>query len=231
MPDCCNPSGYQRFFNEGEAADDLRRYDKKGLDKMARRLVDYLASRGMTGKSVLEVGGGIGALHVELLRSGAVDAVNVELSRGYESAAAELLRREELADRVERRLGDFTELACELRADDVIMNRVVCCYPDMERLMNAAMSSSERFVALTFPRASIPTRLVVGLVNGWCRVSNIDFRVFVHSPKAILETAEAAGFAVVFRDHDLVWHGVVLERSPFAPEGSQARTFASSGLS
>jgi Methyltransferase domain len=216
VPDCCDPSGYRHFFNEREARDDLRRYEKKGLDTMARRIVDYVASRGLVGRSVLEVGGGIGALHVELLKAGAVHAVNVELSNGYERVAAELLEREGLEDRVVRRLGDFTELAEGLHADDVVMNRVVCCYPDMERLMDAALSSSRRFVAATFPRSSLVSRFVVGLVNGWCRVSGIDFRVFVHSPEAILRTARDAGFDVAFRDHDLVWQGVVLERMPLA---------------
>ncbi|MGH3651208.1 MAG: hypothetical protein ACRDU9_10925, partial [Acidimicrobiia bacterium] len=185
-----------------------------GLNKMARRLVDYLVVRGLEGRSVLEVGGGIGALHLELLEAGASGAVNVELSDGYESLARELLDRQGMGDRVQRRLGDFTELAAELVADDVIMNRVICCYPNMERLMGAAMSASKRFVAATFPRDRVFVRLGIAFENAVCRVRNVDFRGFVHPPDGIVKTARDAGFEVAFRDRDWFWHGVVFERSP-----------------
>ncbi len=94
---------------------------------MARQLVDHLVSGGMEGRSVLEIGGGIGAIQLELLKAGAERTVNVELSGGYEPVATELLERARLGDRVERRIGDFTELAADLEADDVVMNRVICC--------------------------------------------------------------------------------------------------------
>ncbi|MEA1903393.1 MAG: SAM-dependent methyltransferase [Actinomycetota bacterium] len=213
MSDCCNPSGYRHFFNQKEARRNLAHYDKKGLDKTARRMVDYLASRGVEGRSVLEVGGGIGALHVELLKAGAADAVNVELSGGYEDVAAELLEREGLGERVERHLGDFTELAAGLEADDVVMNRVICCYPNMERLMGAALSSSRRFVAATFPRDRAGARIGLSLGNAYCWVRKIDFRAFVHPPDAIRETARKAGFKVAFRDQDFIWQGVVFEKA------------------
>jgi magnesium-protoporphyrin O-methyltransferase len=187
-------------------------YDKKGLNMMAKGCVEYLESRGVDGHTVLEVGGGIGALHIELLKAGAVSVINVELSHGYRDAATELLRREGLEERVEVRIGDFTQLAERLEADDVIMNRVICCYPDMERLMNAALSAASRFVAVTFPRDRIVARLWVGLESAYHRIRGVGFRPYVHSPAAILETAERAGFHVVFDDRDLMWHGVVFER-------------------
>ena len=213
VPDCCNPSGYESLFNRKESRRALRVYDKRGLNKMARRIVDYLDSRGVEGDRILEVGGGIGAAHVELLKAGAVSAVNVELSHGYQDAAAELLRREGLEGRVEQRIGDFTELAEGMEADDVIMNRVICCYPDMERLMNAALSVSGRFLAVTFPRDRVVSRLWVGVESVYYRIKGVAFRPYVHSPRAILETARRAGFEVVFEDRDLMWHGAVFGRT------------------
>ena len=211
MSDCCNPSGYHHYFNEREAQRNLRAYDEKGLDKMARRLVDFLAAQGLEGRSVLEVGGGIGALQVEMLKAGAAHAVNVELSAGYETVAAGLLEREGLRDRVDRRVGDFTDLAAGLEADDVVMNRVICCYPDMERLMTAALSTTTRFVAASFPRDTFVAKFVIAVANTYNRIRRIDFRAYVHPPEAILETAHRAGFEVAFRDQDLIWDGVVLE--------------------
>lgn len=134
MADCCNVSAYRDFFDEKEARRNLRRYDRKGLDEMTRSMVDYLVSRGMEGRSVLEAGGGIGTIQVELLGAGAESAVNVELSEEYESVATGLLERASLSDRVRRLVGNFTELAYDLDADDVVLNRVICCYPCADRL-------------------------------------------------------------------------------------------------
>lgn len=213
MPDCCEPSGYEQLFSPKNARRALRVYDRKGLNKMAKRVVAYLKSQGVEGHRVLEVGGGIGAVHVELLKAGAESAVNVELSGGYKKAAAELLRREGLAGRVEQRMGDFTEISEGMQADDVILNRVICCYPHMEKLMDAALSASSRHLGATFPRDRIVLRIIGGLENTYRRVRGVEFRAYLHSPQAILETARRAGFEVVFSDRDFMWHGVVFERA------------------
>lgn len=213
MPECCNPSGYEQLFSPKEARRAFRSYDKNGLNAMAKQIVGYLVSRGVEGHRVLEIGGGIGAAHVELLEAGAASAVNVEISHGYEAAAAELRSRRGLEGRVEQRIGDFTEMADELQADIVIMNRVICCYPDMERLMSAALSASGRFLAATFPRDRVLFRLSFGLEALYHRVRGVDFRPYIHSPRAIMETADRAGFHVAFDDRDFGWHGVVFERA------------------
>jgi hypothetical protein len=212
MSECCNPAGYRQFFNEKEARRSLRGYDRHGLDKMTQGLVDYMTSRGMAGRTVLEAGGGIGALQVELLKAGAARAVAVELSGGYETVAKELLEREGVADRAERLIGDFTELAADLQADDVVMDRVICCYPFMERLVKAATSSSGRFLAATFPRDGIATKMALGFSNTMRKLTRSEFRSFIHSPDAIVETARAGGFDVAYRDRNLVWNAVVFER-------------------
>ena len=179
---------------------------------MARSMVGYLESRGMEGRSVLEAGGGIGAIQIALLKAGAETVTNVELSGGYEDVATELLAREGMVGRVDRRLGDFTMLAPDVEADDVVMNRVICCYPFMERLVGAAVSSSRRFVAASFPRDRWGAKLALACGNTWCRIRGVDFRSFIHPPDEILATARRGGFDVVFRDHDLIWNAVVFER-------------------
>ena len=212
MSDCCNRSAYGEFFDDKEAKRRLRDYQKKGLDGMARRMVDYLVSRGMSGRTVLEAGGGIGAIQVELLGAGASSATNVELSNGYETVAESLLKQEGLEGRVVRLVGDFTALAADLEADDVVMNRVICCYPFMERLIGAATSSSRRFVAATFPRDHFGVKVALAFGNTYCRIKRIDFRSFIHPPDEVLATARSTGFEVAFHERDLIWNAVVLER-------------------
>lgn len=213
MAECCNPAGYRRLFDQKEARRNLRRYQKKGLDEIVARMVDYLVSRGMDGRSVLEAGGGIGAIQIELLRAGAAKTTNVELSGGYEVVAAELLEREGLADRVERHVGDFCDVSKGLEADDVVMNRVICCYPHMDRLMDAALSSSRRFVAATFPRDHLISKIGISLENAYFRLRGVGFRGYVHPPDAIVAAAAARGFEVTYHDQDFSWQAVVFEKA------------------
>src|SRR5690242_15766148 len=107
MSDCCTPRGYRRVFSEKSARAEARRYRRKGLDATSRRIFDVLRAQGVEGRTVLEVGGGIGALQIELLKAGAERAVSVELTPTYEEVAAELLEQNGLSDRVERRVADF----------------------------------------------------------------------------------------------------------------------------
>jgi hypothetical protein len=107
------------------------RYRKRGLDKTARRMVDLLDERGVQGSTVLEIGGGVGEIQLELLRRGAASATNLELSPGYETEAAALMESAGFTGRVQRRLVDIADDPSAVEpADIVILHRVVCCYPD-----------------------------------------------------------------------------------------------------
>src|ERR687883_1537871 len=111
MAGCCTPSGYRKIFGERTARRDVRKYRRRGLDRAARRIVGFLTDGGVGGDSVLEVGGGVGTIQLELLKAGAAKATNVELSPEYEPYAAELLDGD---TRVERRIGDFVRDVVEL---------------------------------------------------------------------------------------------------------------------
>ena len=68
---CCDPRGCDQFFSHRFARRVAKRYRKRGLDKTARRIVEFLESRGLDGATVLEVGGGVGEIQLELLKRGA----------------------------------------------------------------------------------------------------------------------------------------------------------------
>src|SRR2546430_13877610 len=91
MPVCCGSDAYAKLFDENNARSDVRRYLKKGLDATGRRMVDAIVHKGVLGTSVLEVGGGIGAIQIELLRAGAAGATNGEIVDTDESEARRLL--------------------------------------------------------------------------------------------------------------------------------------------
>jgi magnesium-protoporphyrin O-methyltransferase len=211
VSNCCARS-YERFFGERTARRDARRYRRKGLDPTAQRLVDELAGRGVSGASVLEVGGGVGAIELELLKRGAARTTNVELSHGYEQEARALVAEAGVGERVERRHGDFVEAEADLDpADVVVLHRVVCCYPDPEALVGQAAGHARRLLALTFPRDTWWIRL-------GSRVANVCFRAvgwvesYVHPPATILGAAKSRGLTPVHDHSGWLWRTAVLER-------------------
>ena len=206
MSDCCTPRGYRRLFSEKSARAAADHYRKKGLDSTSRRIVGVLLKEGVQGKTVLEIGGGVGAIQLELLRAGASRATSIELTPTYEEAAAGLLEENGFSDRVERRVVDFVEAGAEVEpADIVVLNRVVCCYPDMPRLVAAAASHARGSLVLSFPKRRWWTRVLLAMGNFMFLVTRAEFHVFLHPPRRIRETAEAHGLKVRSDQPGLFW--------------------------
>src|SRR5215210_6559964 len=131
MAGCCDPRGCDRMFGARFAKRMASGYRKRGLGKTAEKIVEMVAQGGVQGATVLEIGGGAGEIQLELLKRGAASATNLELSPAYEPEAAALTAEAGFTGRVQRRLVDIaTDPAAVQSADIVVLNRVVCCYPD-----------------------------------------------------------------------------------------------------
>lgn len=204
MPGCC-ANDYRRFFNRKFAANDLRRYRRRGLSETERDLVALAGD--VRGATVLEVGGGIGALQLELLDAGAARATNVELSGAYEDAAAELLEGRE----VERRVGDFVSEDAEPH-DVVVMHRVVCCYPDVDALVGKAAANTGRRLVLTYPRERAFIRIGLRAINAFLALRRCGFRTYVHPFTRITAAAEAQGLRVDRRVTHTIWESAGFSR-------------------
>ena len=212
MPGCCEPGDLDGIFSPARARSDAKSYMRKGLGGQSRRIADALRSR-VTGRTILEVGGGIGAVQIELLRAGASRATNVELSRSYEESARELIERSGLTERIERRIGDFVAEADGVSAADiVILDRVVCCYPDARALVRAAAEHARETLVLTLPVERPWMRMARLLINVWPRVTGSRFRFFVHSTAAVRRAAEERGMRLERRDGRWVWQMLLFAR-------------------
>jgi magnesium-protoporphyrin O-methyltransferase len=213
--DCCaHVRGLNNVFDEGHAQAEVKRYRRQGLDKHARALAEMVSARGVVGATVLEVGGGIGGLHLELLRRGAARALEVEISSAYLAAARSLTAQLGLRDRVEHRLADFAREAEGVpEAEVVVLHRVVCCYPDMPRLITAAAQHARRLLALSFPREAWYMRVFARLLNLSLWLTRSGFRFYLHPPEAILGAAAAAGLQPVAQKSSWPWQLVVCERA------------------
>ncbi len=177
-------------------------------------MVEFLESRGIEGATVLEIGGGVGEIQIELLKRGAARTVNLELSPAYEEEAKRLLREAALEDRAERRLHDIAvEPDGVESADIVVLHRVVCCYPDYERLLGAAAERARRVLVFSYPPRNTLSRLFVGAANLAFRLLRREYRTFAHPPSAMLGLLGERGLRRTFAHHTLVWQVAGLERS------------------
>ena len=216
MVTCCHCEGLEQQFGRKTAERELRRFRRKGSTRSTRLLIEGLLEQKIGGMSLLDIGGGVGAIHHRLLDAGATTALHVDVSHDYlEVARGEAARRGH-ADRVRFLHGDFVQLAPELDdADIVTLDRVICCYPDMEQLVASAADKSRRLVGAVYPREVPWIRAGIAAANLFLRLRRSAFRVFLHPPDAI---------DAVLRSHDLeprtlartfLWEVVVYAR----PEG------------
>jgi SAM-dependent methyltransferase len=209
---CCAPTEYRRFFSRKVAAKDARRYRERGLTGTARRLTELAGD--VTGASVLDVGGGIGAIELELLTAGAARATSVEISAGYEDEAETLLAERGFAGRVDRRVADFVADASAIEAHDVvILHRVVCCYPDVDALVGEAAARTGRTLLLTYPQERWYTRAGLRAVNLFLQLSRCGFRTYVHPAERIFAAAAAQGLTPDVRERNgVLWESAALTR-------------------
>lgn len=213
MSSCCQPGDYDKVFDEKHARSKAREYARKGLTGDARRIVDFVRAKLSPGYTVLEVGGGVGEIQLELLRAGADRAVNVELATQYETVASELIRDHGVGDHVERRLGDFVRDADAIPAADVVvMNRVVCCYPDPEALVGAAADHARRFLVMTLPVDRWWIRWGLAPANLLLAIRGSTFRGYVHATRVVLATAQRHGMRPAEHRRGLIWQLIALER-------------------
>lgn len=175
------------MFSSWFARRTAARYRRRGLDATARRIVEVLEQRGVRDATVLEIGGGVGDIQIELLKRGATHATNLELSAAYETEARRLLADAGLTGRADRRIVDIaiTPDAVE-PADIVILNRVVCCYPDYRRLLSAAADHARHRLVFSHPPRNLVSRALIGSQNLVFRLRGMEFRVFTHPPEAML---------------------------------------------
>jgi SAM-dependent methyltransferase len=216
MP-CCSTgdSPYDRQFDAQHAAEHLRAYRKKGPQGLTRALIDALGAGGVVGETVLDIGGGVGAIHHELLRSGAAAAVDVDASRAYVSVAREEAERQGHADRVHYLVGDFVALADDVDPADVVaLDRVICCYANMAALVGRSAALARRRYGLVYPRDTWLGRVGIAFLNAGLRLSRSSFRVYLHRTAEVDAVLAAHGLVKRLHRTTLIWQLAVFERPP-----------------
>ena len=189
------------------------RYRRHGLDAAGRAVVELVTRGGVRGATVLEIGGGAGEVQLELLARGAASTTNLELSAGYEEAAAALIGEAGVRGRVDRRLVDIaTDPDAVPPADVVVLHRVVCCYPDVERLLGAAAQHARRHLVFSHPPRNAVSRSLLATENLVLRAIGREYRAFAHPPAAMLAVLAEHGLTPRAVHRGRVWQVAVVSR-------------------
>jgi 2-polyprenyl-3-methyl-5-hydroxy-6-metoxy-1,4-benzoquinol methylase len=213
MAGCCPSRDYRRLFNQRFARRLAKRYSERGLDTTARKMVELLEGLGIKGASILEIGGGVGEIQVELLKAGAARAQNLELSSGYEHEAHKLAERAGVRGRIDWRIHDLAEDPGAVEpADLVVLHRVVCCYPDYERLLAAAADHARRAVVFSYPPRNMLSRAFYGVFNLVMQLTQSSFRGFAHPPDGMFAVLEDHGLRRTYARRSRIWQVAGLER-------------------
>lgn len=215
---CCDADLARLGYDGLNAAADLQRWRDGRLNPASRELIEVVQRQGVEGARVLDIGAGVGAVHVSLLEAGAASAVDVDASREFLATARAEAERRGLAGRVEYRYGDVVELAAELPAFDIVtLDSAICCYPYLEPLLEAATRSRPRLVGITYPRDVWWMRAFMRLYNLVQAVRRRPARYFIHRHERVERWMTRAGYLTDHEGGIRAWRVVVYRRSGAAP--------------
>ena len=211
----CGASACESQFDRKRAARELTNYRAHGpAHPTTRALIQLLRRAGVKGSTLLDIGGGIGAIQYDLLAAGAREVTAVDASSAYQQAARDEAERRGVSARIQFRLGDFVTLAPQVATADIVtLDRVVCCYAEMEPLVRLSAERCRRLYGLSYPRSRWPVRAVVSTENAFRRLVRNPFRSFVHSPVVMDRLLTSLGFTRQASLRTFAWEIVVYERN------------------
>jgi SAM-dependent methyltransferase len=211
---CICDQDFERLFDEREAEGDLDEWRRLGPPEATQELIDALRDEGVEGAALLDIGAGVGIVHLELLEAGAASAVDVDASTAYLATARAEADRRGLADRVEHRYGNVVELAVGLPPSDIVtLDRVICCYPDLRALLSAALSTGPRLIGLVHPNDVWWSRASAAAFNAIDRLLRRHHSFYVHRRTAIDALLKESGFVPRHQGGSRYWKVSVYARS------------------
>ena len=208
----CQCKGLERETKKW-ASEDIALYRKGEPAKTTSLLVNALIAQGVHALSLLDIGGGIGIVQLELLSAGAIAVTSVEASTAYIHVAREEAARAAREHQITYVHGDFVSLADTIpEADIVTLDRVICCYDNVKALVSLSASKARRLYGVVYPRSIWWVKILLFFENMGYWLRRSPFRAFVHSSELVNQLIQDAGLKVVYHKHTLTWQVVVYQR-------------------
>jgi len=207
---CCQRQVIEDRFDRDFVAKKIQQYRQAGLKTETRLLVEALKSEGVEGLTLLDIGGGLGAIEHELIKAGVSQALSVEASQAFIDAAKTEAIRAGVADKMTFVHGDLVELAPQIpQADIVTLDKVVCCYQDMESLVRASAAKAKKLYGLVYPRDDWWVKAAIGFENLFENLKGSDWRVYVHPTQEVDRLIREHGMNLISRHALIDWQIVV----------------------
>ncbi len=195
-----------------------KRARSRRLGAVSTDLLRGLGEAGLQGGTVLDIGCGAGGLVLETLDRGAAGATGVDLSSASMGEARRIASERGLADRARFEVGDGASAALAPH-DVVVLDKVFCCYPDVDGLIASSLAAARSVYAFSVPpssglRGSV-RRALARAANGWYRLRRRrfgGFRTYVRDVAALDVRVRATGFTPVFTRRRFGWDLAVYAR-------------------
>ncbi len=210
---CCQ--GIEEVFSPEYVAGELKRYRARGASRTTRFLIEGIRSFGVQGFRLLDIGGGLGTIQHALLASGASTAVQVDASSAYLEASRQESQRLGLASRIDYLHGNFVDLAKDAEpAEIVTLDRVICCYGDMHKLLELSASHAKKILGLVYPRNTWWIKLGLRFQNAYLQLRRSPFRTYMHSSREVENIINATGFRRMYYRETWIWQVAIFSRQP-----------------
>lgn len=211
---CSQCAGIEMHFDQKKATKELQEYRNEGPKKATQVLIDALIAENVSEMTLLDIGGGIGAVQHELLKAGASSAINIEASTAYIETAKEEAEHQGHAERITHLHGDFVDLADDIpQCDIVTLDGVICCYHDAQGLVEKSIALAKSVYGVIYPQDKWWCKVMGALDNVKNRLKRSQFRFFVHPTKIVEEIVQKHGFERVFYQEKSMWQIVVYKRN------------------
>ncbi|NUO82846.1 class I SAM-dependent methyltransferase [candidate division KSB1 bacterium] len=209
---CCAVSGTNSFFNS-QARHYEKYFRKKGLRKEQKYLAEGIQQRGIAQADLLEIGCGVGGLHLRLLQKGAGRATGFDISERMLASARQLSTEMGLAAQTQYWQGDFVALHDNAPAAEItILDKVLCCYADVRELIARSTAKTRRIYAVSYPRDNVFVRNAFRAAILFFKLFRVSFHPFYHSPAEIMKRIMAEGFEQTYERHTGIWIVQVFQR-------------------
>lgn len=205
--DCCTHcEATEDIFGLKSAKKSIKKYRVKGPEKITGLLLEAIKRLGLSNSELLDIGAGIGVLHHELLGGSVNKVTHVDASQAHIQMAQEEDQLRDHAHPISYLHGDAVELADQLPVSDIVtLDKVLCCYPDWESLLQISANKTRDYYAISIPRDQWYVKLVMSFGNMVQKFKGSAFRVFNHSSELIEEKMATLNFTRVNHIETIAW--------------------------
>jgi len=216
MDSCCIPGGsccgtgsffsrWSRFY--------AKRFRSGGLEPVQKYLLEGIRLQPVRERSVLDIGCGVGSLHLTLLKEGAKHSLGVDMSEGMLREAKRFALEFGLAEKTDYVAGDFTQLSSSIPESDItILDKVVCCYEDVEGLVRTSTQKTGQTYAVSHPRENVLMRLLFRGHMTLAAIFHWSFHPFWHDWAQVRSLVLSNGFELVYENATISWQVLVYKR-------------------